>query len=350
MGFDVTESDRLHGRVREIAGAGAPLSDAAFEALLGEIVRFQAAHVTVAERVYRDGGPPLALPGVPVDAFKLRRVAAHPSTRDARVFRTSGTTQGARGEHSLRTLETYDRVALAWAKAMLWPFAVRPRIVAATPSSIALPDSSLSYMIDLFGRTFGERISHHVSSDGVDVAGLGGALREAADEDRPVLLVGTSFAFVHALDRDLPAITLPPGSRVMITGGTKGKSREVVEIDLRAALAARLGLVPDAIVGEYGMTELTSQLYEAPNHDGISYRPPPWMRVIATDPVTGTNLPDGSEGILKLCDLANVDSAAIVQTLDLGCVRDGRVELRGRLPGSEARGCSLIIEELAEWT
>ena len=36
-------------------------------------------------------------------------IGAHPPSEDAAVFRTSGTTGGARGEHALSTTATYDQ-------------------------------------------------------------------------------------------------------------------------------------------------------------------------------------------------------------------------------------------------
>ncbi len=74
--------------------------------------------------------------------------------------------------------------------------------------------------------------------------------------------------------------------------------------------------------------------------------PPPWLRVVATDPETLQALPDGREGILRFEDLANVDGAIAVQTADRGRCAGGAVELVGRLPGAPPRGCSLAVEEL----
>lgn len=53
-----------------------------------------------------------------------------------------------------------------------------------------------------------------------------------------ILLLGTAFAFVRLLDaiRSLP---LPPGSRVMETGGYKGRSREVPRKELHALIDHR---------------------------------------------------------------------------------------------------------------
>src|SRR5439155_3604069 len=143
----------------------------------------------------------------------------------------------------------------------------------------------------------------------------------------------------------------PPGSRAMHTGGYKGGSREVAPAALRGDIANAFGLETSAVVGEYGMTELSSQLYEGtlraarglptPSSKHGSFVPPPWLRVVAAHPETLAPLADGETGILRFEDLANVDGAVAVQTADVGRSGGGAVELVGRSQGAPARGCSL---------
>ena len=91
------------------------------------------------------------------------------------------------------------------------------------------------------------------------------------------------------------------------------------------------------------MTELSSQLWGTPE---TSYHPPPWLRAVAVDPVTGTPRPPGEPGQLRFVDLANLDGSVAVETLDEGIVHPDRsVTLRGRLAGAPVRGCSLTVEE-----
>ena len=49
----------------------------------------------------------------------------------------------------------------------------------------------------------------------------------------------------------------------METGGFKGRSRELNREDLYAQILERFGIEQNAIVSEYGMTELTSQYYSS---------------------------------------------------------------------------------------
>lgn len=350
-------SDALHARVgRAIAGG---LDAAAFDALALDLARFQAEHVAPFGRLLRARGIDLgaastaeAIPAVPTDVFRLARVAAHPASEDACVFRTSGTTSGARGQHPLRTTTTYAAAALGWGAPHLWPDERPRRAVVLAPRAADLPDSSLSFMIELFVEHLGAAASFHVDAarGALDVEALAAACARARDAAEPVLLLGTSFAFVWAIDAVHVDLRLPAGSRAMITGGFKGRTRTVEEPQLRAALGDRFRLPPEHVVGEYGMTEMSSQLYQPRLVAGAAhrdlYRAPPWVRVIAVDPVTLAPVAPGEEGIARIVDLANVDSAVAVQTADRVRVRAEGVELLGRLPGATPRGCSLAIEEM----
>ena len=167
-------------------------------------------------------------------------------------------------------------------------------------------------------------------------------------------MVGTAFAFVHLLDAlaaDGSRFRLPDGSRVMETGGFKGRSRTVPREELYAAIDGRLGIPPDRIVNEYGMTELLSQFYEPVLTGGARlHRPPPWVRTRVLDPATLEPLPPGREGLLCHFDLANLDSVCCLLTEDLGVeppeAEGNGFRVQGRSSGAEPRGCSLAMDDL----
>ena len=109
------------------------------------------------------------------------------------------------------------------------------------------------------------------------------------------------------------------------------------------------------MVSEYGMTELTSQLYEATlpgaelqaersGQPGL-YFEPAWLRVVPVDPISLEPVADGEVGIARIVDLGNVDSAIAIQTQDRVRRVNGGIELLGRTPGAPPRGCSLAVEE-----
>jgi hypothetical protein len=340
---------RLHARARifiDESSAGRRTTDD-FDRLGLDIAAYQAdrvpgyARLLAAARVRpRDAATLRSLPAVPTDAFRFARIAAHAPVDDVRIFRTSGTTAAARGEHALSTTKTYESAAITWGRWALFfdaPAGMSAVILGARGD--AGGDSSLGFMIDLFADRFAARSSYAQPGAGepIEKSALVAALDEACANGAPAIVMGTSFAFVHALDALAGArFTLPPGSRAMHTGGFKGRSREVAPDVLRVEIARALGLEGGAVVGEYGMTELSSQLYEgtlralrgAPvaHAEHGAFLPPPWMRVTAVEPETLALLPEGETGILRFEDLANVDGAVAVQTADLGRCRavDGR--------------------------
>lgn len=325
--------------------------DAAREALLARVLRFQRAHVAPYARIVAHGlaqggatDDPLAWPAVPTDVFRFVRVAAHGPERDVRVFRTSGTTQAQRGEHALRDLALYDQSARAWARHMLFRDVPRIRLVSLAPSPSELPDSSLSYMIDRFAAWFGLGETAQVFRDGaLDLERLEQALRAAERAGEPVALLGTSFAFVHA-DDGLGAarFRLPAGSRVMQTGGFKGRSREVAPDAMRAMIGARYGVPEERILAEYGMTELCSQLYEAPAPRRLLA--PGWVRVSLVDPSTLQPITGDGEGLVRIDDLANLDTACAIQTSDRGVRAGDGIVVLGRAAGAVPRGCSIAVD------
>ena len=357
----MTSSSALHARVRAfVAGEGGD-----FDELGVDLARHQAASCAPIGRLFAARGiDPAALveadaiPAVPTDAFKHARIACHPPTDDVRIFHTSGTTLGARGAHPLRTLETYELVALRHGEAMLVPdlAAVPFHAAVLTPNPARVADSSLGFMCHAFARSFARTSSFHLDGDRLDVEGLRASVARAWREKSAVLVLATSFALVHLLDElGGEGLALPPRSRAMQTGGFKGKSREVDAVELREALARAFELDPRAIVAEYGMTELASQAYEGTVRAllGLDGAAPPgvlvaprWMRVTAVDPATLVPVPRGARGIARVVDLANVDSAVAIQTQDEIAEVDGGFLLFGRMPGATPRGCSIAIDEL----
>jgi hypothetical protein len=221
------------------------------------------------------------------------------------------------------------------------------------PSAAALPDSSLSFMVDRFMRELGIDAPHAIdASFGLDLDAALAALTRAEIGGEPTIVLGTAFAYVFLLDALAEQrFRLARGSRLMLTGGFKGRTREVPESELRERLSSMLGMPASELVGEYGMTELSSQLYEPRlrGEDVVhgTYRPPPWLFVSAADPTTLEPLPHGQRGVARLVDVANVDSSLGVQTMDLVEVQpNGDVRLFGRAPGASARGCSLTVDEI----
>jgi hypothetical protein len=336
------------------------------DALLVDLARWQAAHVTPYGRLVRargidlhdfhqlhQTGAPALLPAVPTDVFRMARVAAHPPELDTRTFLTSGTTSGSRGAHHLRDLSLYDLSARAAAAQALFPDVERMTLISLVAPEYEAPESSLSYMVARFHQWFGTAESVHAWHHGaLDLDRLAGALDDAVVRGAPVALLGTSFAFVYAEDGLNRQWRLPAASRIMQTGGFKGRSREVAPEAMRALLQARYGVPEALIVAEYGMCELSSQLYETSLVDALAGRaaprrlcPPAWVRASIVDPDTLAPVVGDAVGLVRIDDAANIDTAWAVQTSDLGRRAGDGLVLLGRAAGATPRGCSLAVEE-----
>jgi len=186
-------------------------------------------------------------------------------------------------------------------------------------------------MAQLFGDC-----SWHVTDGLLDAASLQQRVQEAS---KPLYVISTAFSLAGWLTSQ-HSLALPPDSVLMVTGGMKGRKTTLDDAKLFAQAHAQLK--PHRLVTEYGMTELSSQCWGTPEG---SFRPAPWLRVQAIDPQSAKVLPAGQEGQLRFLDLANLDSTLGIETEDCGVVDDdGNVHLRGRIAGSELRGCSLRLE------
>ncbi|MFQ5882428.1 MAG: long-chain fatty acid--CoA ligase [Candidatus Methylomirabilales bacterium] len=296
------------------------------------------------------------IPAVPTAAFKLLDLSCAPPEQ---VFVTSGTSQGPnrRGRHGFPWLKIYHTSLLQNFAEHLLPDGARLRMLILAPSPDLLPTSSLSHMLEVVREAYGgEGSAYWVGEKGLDLHGILRTLGEVERRQEPVCLLGTSFAFTHLLDFCLQegwAFHLPEGSRLMDTGGFKGRSREVSREELFRLYQKVLGIPEAFCINEYGMTEMGSQFYDNTLKDrvrGLS-RPrfkeiPPWVRTRVLDPATLEELPEGEVGLVTHYDLANCGSVMAVETEDLGYKIGEGFEVVGRAPGAEARGCSLTAEEL----
>jgi hypothetical protein len=297
------------------------------------------------------------IPPVPTGAFKEMPLRSFPPLATTHVFRTSGTSTEQRGALYLDTLELYEASLLPSFDTGVFPELLGTRgripIFVLAPSAEEADDSSLSHMFRVVLRARGgEGSDHFVRRGRLELASLALALESAVTNGTAVALCGTAFAFVHLLEAMGQAgrrIALPPGTRIMETGGFKGRSRELTRDEFYAELNERLDVPPERIVNQYGMTELGSQFYDsvlvqphAPRHKLA----PPWTRVRIVDPETGSDVPAGEVGLVQIVDLANTGSVLAVQTADLGRELPGGFEVLGRSAGAEARGCSIAADEM----
>jgi acyl-protein synthetase LuxE len=296
------------------------------------------------------------IPAVP--ALALKRLALH-ADEPRLVFKSSGTTSsGVSGDAPSVHYQPYPDLYLqaiecSFPRYCLPHLRTPAPMLALVPTREQAPESSLSFMashvLDEWGAAdscacFGER--------GVDVSRARSWLGARQREGRPALVFATSFALaqlVDALSRRFLHFRLAPGSVVFDTGGYKGRHRELSREELLAQLHTWLGVPPEQVVREYGMTELSSQCYTsnvASGGDPEVFVAPHWMRVRVLHPETLAEQPPGERGLLTIFDLANLGSVPHLLTEDVGVADGEGFRLLGRASGAELRGCSLTVESL----
>ncbi|HET6406441.1 MAG TPA: hypothetical protein VFG14_01060 [Chthoniobacteraceae bacterium] len=337
----ITEYRSLEERI--LSAMTPTLPEAEFSTLALEIFAFQCRWNSTYQAFTRASSAPDAwqeIPAVPQSAFKHSHLSCVPTDAVRTVFRTSGTTGESRGEHHFLDTRLYDAAIIrgwSWLGVKSLPL----RIIAR--SGADAPDSSLSHMFSEIGRTLpAVDATWFVSQEGaIEVD----AFVRSIDPGEPIGLLGTALGFLNLFEQlGHQRITLPRGSFVLETGGYKGSGRELTKRDLYSMFEDYLGVPAEEIINEYGMTELSSQFYT--RGLGRPHTSPPWLKARVVDPETGREVAVGGLGILRIFDLANLNSALAIETQDLAIRHEAGFELIGRDPAALPRGCSRAADEL----
>ncbi|MBB3810669.1 long-chain fatty acid--CoA ligase [Pseudochelatococcus contaminans] len=331
--------------------------EAAFEALALKIFAYQfRLNEPYRKFAVRRGRTPLTvrrwrdIPAVPINAFKELTLSCCPAEAAERVFMTSGTTQGVSGRSYHPTLAVYDASMLVHFRQRFMRGRERIRMGILFPDETAIPNSSLAHYLALALRECGTQDSAiYIGADGLDTDRLFAALERAQAQGEPYALLGASYAFVPLLDA-LAAqgrrFSLPEGSRILDTGGYKGQSRALALDDFYDGLSAAFGVPRSACINMYGMTELSSQLYDDGNAVCPSVKSGPhWMRTRVVDPLSGEDVPEGEIGVIVHHDLAHFNAVAALLTEDAGRIVPGGFHLLGRVDEAAAHGCSVAVAE-----
>lgn len=290
------------------------------------------------------------VPAVPINAFKVLDLTCCAPEDAAAVFMTSGTTRkDQRGKSHHASLEVYDasmRRNFA-TRVMRGDETVSMGLLFPTPEM--MPNSSLAHYLDLAMRTFGSAESENfMGRDGIDMPRLVAALERAEATGAPYALLGASFSLVHAVDA-LQArncrFQLPPGSRILDTGGFKGQSRELEPDAFYDALGEVFGVAREDCIGMYGMTELSTQFYDNGNAECPAPKSGPhWIRSRVVNPLTAQPVPQGEVGVLLHTDLAHYNIVTSILTEDAAIATEDGFLLLGRVQGAEAVGCSIAVD------
>lgn len=267
-----------------------------------------------------------------------------------REFRSSGTTASSRStsRYSSAGLRAYR-----WASLYTFQYVLQ-QVLGVSPDSrqgfslippvSVWPDSSLAQMVAWISEVCpvsylqAERF-HHVFTE---------AYRANA---KPVWLFATAFHLVDLIDSG-NAKPLPPGSVIIETGGTKGKSRSVTRDELYAMIEKALGVPSHKIISEYGMCELASQAYDfiAPleqnKHGQRCFRFPAWVQISVIS--ERERAESSGNGALLVSDPLRIDHPWPIRTEDLANLENSKglpaFRLLGRLDRAPLKGCSLLAE------
>ena len=363
----------LADEIRHFVESSDPLGQSPPEVdqLISSVYQFQLRHDPAYRRLCEARGvmteedlPWNRIPMVPTAAFKSKQGANRSRSRNLDWRDTGLSKQAARPsvkQHapctSIPFPELYRSIISAGYSAYcLAGFSAPPPTLSLIPALSQITDSSLGFMADHI-------LAYHAAADSVIAFGTSGVDLDAAvafleqrrNDQRPAMILTTAFALVELLDHlaagsshSTESLFLPSGSALFETGGFKGRTRQISRAELVAQTQRVLGLPPQSIVREYGMTELSSQMYSTSllAGDPELLVAPPWLRTGVFDPNTLEPARDGEEGLIGFFDLGNVGSYPAVMTEDLGRMHDQGLELLGRASQSELRGCSLTVEEL----
>lgn len=325
----------------------------AFDALAERVVAYQRealpAYGALVEACGGEGAGWQTAPLVPAELFAEMDLCSLPEAPGDRIFQTSGTTsKGSRpGRRRVPDLGLYEAgMAGPFTRHVRGGLSSPVRWLSLVPPAALSPRSSLSFMVTGLAEALARETVWAFDTGGLDLEAAQVALAEGPGlGDEPMVVLATAFALAELLERMERRVRLPPGSRLMVTGGFKGKRRAIEESELHAAVKRQLGLAPDAIVDEYGMTELSSQAWGRP------LTPNPTLRLRIVDPESGEPCAVGKKGLVGCFDLLNLDNVSAILTSDVGALdEDGRLTLFGRLPGAVPRGCSLSAEEIVART
>ena len=307
-----------------------------------DIFRYQAQHNSIyrhyleALRVQPDEVRSLdKIPFLPIRFFKDQTIKTGDFLATA-IFESSGTTGQIPSRHHVKALDHYHEVCQQGWERTFGPL-TNFHFFALLPSYLERKNASLVSMVDHFMQASDSDLGGFFLDNLPELVQRVEAARQRGD--RQVVLVGVTFALLDLVEQFPQAW---PEVWVMETGGMKGRRKELLREELHDIL--HQGLQPQRVLSEYGMTELLSQAYTLP--DGQWFDPPPWLRIQirdVNDPFSA--MEPGKAGGINVIDLANIDSCAFIETMDVGCIGGkGVFKVMGRFDHAEVRGCNLMVQ------
>ena len=292
------------------------------------------------------------LPYLPVSLFKTHHLSSVPAGEVFKIMTSSGTTGQAVSRIYLdrRTADLQSR-ALSAVMSRVLPSERLPMIIIDTPSVVENRALFSARSAGILGMMpFGRRHCYALHDDmTLDYEGL----NEFSDRysGRPVLLFGFTFMiwkyFLQSIREQSVQIDLSQGILIHSGGWKKLADEAVGNAEFKRGLENATGL--GRIHNFYGMVEQVGSVF-LEGDDGLLY-PPNFADVIIRDWRTWAPVPNGVPGVVEVLSvLPRSYPGHVLLTEDLGVIHgirsdaDGwagkQLEILGRVPRSELRGCS----------
>ncbi|WP_019394231.1 hypothetical protein [Priestia filamentosa] len=300
------------------------------------------------------------IPPMPIQGYKELTLSCEPIEEAEAVFMTSGTTNPeAKGKNYHPDLTVWDASMKRPFKRFVMPDYEKMTIFVLSPAEDLNQNSSLSRYLSNAVSYFGtENSEFFFSEEGLNFERFVSQLKRCEEKREPVMLMGASFAYVHILDylkEKRIQFRLPEKSRIFDTGGFKGQSREVDMKQLYTEFQTYFQIGRDKCINMYGMTELSSQIYDQTIVSSYLYpsvlhdkAAGPWIKTVILNTETLEPVQEGEKGVIAHYDLANWNSCLALLTEDLGYQTENGFVLLGRIKDSEARGCSIAVDQLIQ--
>ncbi|MFF4948376.1 acyl-protein synthase [Streptomyces chattanoogensis] len=347
-----------------------PRQEELFAAAMAEINAWHADRSpffrSLSERGGRGAAEPYGAPPVHANFFKRHEVLSIPRDEVELHLTSSGTT----GQKSQMF---FDRWTIRSAQRMVARIFER--------NGWITPDQEVNYLLYSYepapglnlGTSFTDNylcdfaparqveyaLRHTGSGHEFDPFGTVAALRRFAQDDVPVRILGFPAFLWFTLERmramELPPLSLPEGSLIVLGGGWKGHAdRQIGKEELYARVTEQLGVPSERIRDTFGSVEHCVPYIECDHH---RLHAPVWSRVCVRSTRTLEPLPYGEPGFLHLVSpyITSVPAQSVVMG-DLATLQPGRecpcdletpwFTVLGRAGVSRNRSCAVAAAEL----
>ncbi|WP_234356269.1 hypothetical protein [Blastococcus sp. Marseille-P5729] len=304
-------------------------------------------------RDWRDVSSLDQFPYLPVSLFKSHLLKSVPDDEVFKTMTSSGTTGQAVSRIILdrTTADLQSRALSTIMTTVLGPKRV-PMIVIDTPNVVRNRAMFSARGAGVLGMIqYGRKHFYALDDDmKLDVDGLRRWLAEYGDG--PILMFGFTFMvwkyFLGQIREHGLEVDLSNGVLIHSGGWKKLQDEAVGNVQFKQAFREATGL--RRVHNYYGMVEQVGSVFME-GDDGYLY-PPNFADVIIRDPLTWQPARDGEVGLIEVLSvLPQSYPGHVLLTEDLGVVHgvgdpaDGgwsgkRLEIIGRVPRSELRGCS----------